>query len=255
MLNLNALSAYSSKSLDNATNAELQQQLGLYRVFLRLYEHNRGLLDEILSLENISCKDLAGVSLPYVQGIAIGRQVYLMTNLLGGTTRALTQPQYMWTIGRDARQAVLPVQDQRLSRRHAAIRYENQGFYLVDIGSRNGSFVNGEPIRQPRLLKDGDRVRLGSLTFVFFVCSEVQQLCNLPPEMAALVNGTAKTAETLQEDPTAPLQDDDEMTMLMPPITSPAGSEAPTVYSPEDTLTFLRTMNGDCERKPNVSDP
>ena len=50
----------------------------------------------------------------------------------------------------------LPVQDQRLSRRHAAIQYVGRrGFYLVDLNSTNGSFINGRAIRGRNRLRDG----------------------------------------------------------------------------------------------------
>lgn len=177
----NAFLSYASSLMDTCEDGALQQRLGLYQVFLRLYEHNRDLLDEILSLENSGSKALAGVTLPYVQGLVLEQQVYLVTNLLQGKTQALYQPQHTWVVGRDPRQVTLPVQDKRLSRRHAAIKYvEGQGFYLIDLGSSNGSFVNGERIRQSHLLKDGDRIRLGSISIAFFLCASEHTLCSLP---------------------------------------------------------------------------
>ncbi len=60
-----------------------------------------------------------------------------------------------------------------MSRRHAAIQYiENadySGFYLVDFSSTNGTFVNGEPVYRPIKLQDGDHIRLGSMTFSFYM--------------------------------------------------------------------------------------
>ena len=47
-----------------------------------------------------------------------------------------------------------------VSREHAEIVKENGGFLLRDRGSRFGTFVNGEPIRE-RLLRHGDRIGLG----------------------------------------------------------------------------------------------
>ncbi|NJO43476.1 MAG: FHA domain-containing protein [Cyanobacteria bacterium CRU_2_1] len=176
--------SYGMDWLDTCDGEELQQRLGLYQVFLKLYEHHRGLLDEILSLENSGSKTLAGVTLPYVQGVVFGRQAYLVTNLLRGKTQALMQPQQTWVIGRDPRQVILPIQDKRLSRCHAALKYvENKGFHLIDLGSSNGSYVNGELIRHACLLKDGDRIRLGSLTVAFFLCQSAQTLRSLPAEI------------------------------------------------------------------------
>ncbi|MBF2001179.1 MAG: FHA domain-containing protein [Synechococcales cyanobacterium M58_A2018_015] len=185
MRNWDELIAYSATS---AESEDLQERLRLYNVFLKLYEHHRGLLDEILDLENSVSQTLAKVSLPYVQGVMVGRQVYLLTNLLQGETQALTQPQQTWIIGRDPRWSLIAIQDIRLSRCHAAIRYvEGQGFCLVDLGSSNGSYVNGEPVRQA-VLKDGDQVRLGSVAFTFFLCRSARSLNSLSDEMVERLN-------------------------------------------------------------------
>mgnify|MGYP000426788951 CR=1 FL=1 len=97
----------------------------------------------------------------YIQGVVQGQQSYLITNLLGGSI-TLLQPQMVWTVGRN-RGAALPLRDRLLSRRHAVIMFVLQeGFNLVDLNSMNGSFLNGNRIRQWQLLKDGDRIRLGS---------------------------------------------------------------------------------------------
>ena len=185
MIDANSLAKYSSEFLDTAENVELKQRLGLYQVFLRLYEHHRGLLDEILNLENSRGSSLLGVMFPYVQGVVLGQQVYLVTNLLKGKTQTFTQPQNIWVIGRDSRQVTLPIADKRLSRCHAAIQYvENQGFYLTDFDSSNGSYVNGERVWHNFLLKDGDRIRLGSLTLVFLAGNESQSVGELSPELA-----------------------------------------------------------------------
>ena len=50
MLDSHSLAEYSSQVLNASGNTELEQRLGLYRVFLKLYEHHRSLLDEILDL-------------------------------------------------------------------------------------------------------------------------------------------------------------------------------------------------------------
>ncbi len=184
MFSADKLISYTSASIDTCVNEELQHRLSLYHVFLKLYEHHRGLLDEILNLENSSSKSLAGVTLPYVQGVISNHAVHLTTNLLQGKTQALFQPQQVWILGRDPQKASVAVQDGRLSRCHAAIHHiTDKGFFLVDLGSKNGSFINGERVWRSTLLKDGDRIRLGSLSFVFFICQTAQTLEPLSPEM------------------------------------------------------------------------
>lgn len=55
--------------------------------------------------------------------------------------------------------------DKGVSRRHAAIVRRDGALSLVDLGSPNGTFLNGHRLiaHQPRILRDGDDVRLGHL--------------------------------------------------------------------------------------------
>ncbi len=59
------------------------------------------------------------------------------------------------------------VNDKRVSRYHAEIRYERGQFMLYDLGSTNGVGINGVLTRQPVPLKNGDIVSVGSFEFVF----------------------------------------------------------------------------------------
>jgi adenylate cyclase len=69
------------------------------------------------------------------------------------------------SIGRDS-QNVLVVTGEKVSRRHALIHAQNGSeFWLVDLGSRNGTFCNGRPIKQPTRLRDGDTIGIGSVQF------------------------------------------------------------------------------------------
>jgi hypothetical protein len=55
-----------------------------------------------------------------------------------------------------------------VSRRHARIEHRPDGSFLVtDLRSGNGTFVNGERIKE-RVLEDGDKVRFGNRSFVFY---------------------------------------------------------------------------------------
>ena len=172
---------------------EIEQRLGLYQVFLKLYEHHRSLLDEILQLEKTNNKTFSSVTTRCVTGVIQGQQVYLVTNLVEGKTQSLYQAQGIWTIGRDRLLAV-SIPDRRLSRRHAVIQYiHNQGFYLIDLESTNGSFLNGEAVHGRLRLKDGDRIRLGSLAFSFFLCNDSQILDETPADILAQLEASTVT--------------------------------------------------------------
>ena len=53
-----------------------------------------------------------------------------------------------------------------MSRRHAEVRRDAEGFAVFDLGSTNGTVVNGAPVRERRL-SDGDELRIGSATIRF----------------------------------------------------------------------------------------
>ena len=53
------------------------------------------------------------------------------------------------------------VVDPTVSGNHCELRLEARGFVVYDAGSTNGTFVNGQRVMGPRLLVDGDILRLG----------------------------------------------------------------------------------------------
>ena len=53
-----------------------------------------------------------------------------------------------------------------MSRRHAEIRQEGATYWIVDLGSTNGTLLNGKRIERERL-HDGDTITLGSSDVVF----------------------------------------------------------------------------------------
>lgn len=55
----------------------------------------------------------------------------------------------------------------RVSRRHARIVVTDGRAVLEDLGSKNGTFLRGERLTQPRELADGDEIWAGSLVLVF----------------------------------------------------------------------------------------
>ena len=65
------------------------------------------------------------------------------------------------TIGRD--DAVdLQLPDKTISRRHAALRIEGETAVVEDLGSRNGTYVNGARIADPTRLREGDSLQMGA---------------------------------------------------------------------------------------------
>lgn len=118
----------------------------------------------------------------------------------GGEARRVTLEKFPFKIGR-ADTADLRVESAEVSREHAEI-VERNGMYLVrDLGSTNGTHVNGKPIKET-LLNDGDILKFAQteLTFIASSASQFQRMVTqpiaakkdaaatvsmLPPEIAA----------------------------------------------------------------------
>jgi hypothetical protein len=73
------------------------------------------------------------------------------------------------SIGRAPESHILLSRDKLTSRRHAMIRYENGRYVLRDEGSTTGTFVNEQRLEAmvPRILHDGDRIRIGGHKLLF----------------------------------------------------------------------------------------
>ncbi len=75
-----------------------------------------------------------------------------------------------WTIGRSKENNIMLL-DESASRKHAMVQIMAAGeFYLIDLGSRNGSFVEGRRVTVPVPLQDGERIVLGK-TEIQFHCA------------------------------------------------------------------------------------
>ena len=70
------------------------------------------------------------------------------------------------SIGR-ASDCSIPIKDRYLSRKHAEILAIDGAWVLKDLGSANGTYLNGTRVEHDQLLKTGDRIRLGDTEIVF----------------------------------------------------------------------------------------
>ncbi|NPA06164.1 MAG: FHA domain-containing protein, partial [Chloroflexi bacterium] len=71
-----------------------------------------------------------------------------------------------------------------VSARHARLVHRDDGWWLEDLGSTNGTFLNDQPVRRSMRLKPGDRIRLGQrVVLVWRIASEAPT--SLPPKAAA----------------------------------------------------------------------
>ena len=87
----------------------------------------------------------------------------VVTLTVAGRTHEITKPNVI--LGR-SREADVRVADVNVSRRHAELRQEGAGYWIVDLGSTNGLEVNGKRTDRSRV-RDGDRITMGSTEIVF----------------------------------------------------------------------------------------
>ena len=92
-------------------------------------------------------------------------------------------------IGRDP---TLPIalQDPGASHLHAQITAHGETLFLRDLGSRNGTWVNGQQVTVPHLLRDGDKLHIGTSDLVFRTSD-----ASLPPPVPVMPRAVAMTPE------------------------------------------------------------
>jgi len=64
------------------------------------------------------------------------------------------------TIGRDPENHVI-LMDEKISKQHAAIVYDESDFWIEDLQSRNGVYLNGQSISSRERLSDGKLIKIG----------------------------------------------------------------------------------------------
>ncbi len=73
-----------------------------------------------------------------------------------------------WTVGRGAENDLV-LRENWISRNHAILQStETDDFYIIDLGSRNGTFVNGRRVSIPVTLKHGDQIAFGKTAVEFY---------------------------------------------------------------------------------------
>jgi pSer/pThr/pTyr-binding forkhead associated (FHA) protein len=109
-------------------------------------------------------------------------------------------------IGR-AKECALRAGSEAISRRHCAIIRRESGYTVRDLGSRNGTLVNGEKISSEVPLKDGDELRVGPLTF------RVAAAESKPATAGTTESGTPKSDNARKQPPVKDVADVVERTI------------------------------------------
>lgn len=91
--------------------------------------------------------------------------IVMRSGPIPGSSFYLEKPEV--TLGRDLATDI-PVPDQEISRRHARFVTRPDGVYIEDLGSTNGTFLNGVRISSPQRLNNGDLITLAEATVMSF---------------------------------------------------------------------------------------
>jgi hypothetical protein len=97
------------------------------------------------------------------QQAAPTRARLLLTTSSG--THVIPLDSTLLTVGRGLNNDII-LEDTRVSRHHAQLRYRARRFWVADMSSTNGTFINGERITE-RALRSGDILSLGGLELTF----------------------------------------------------------------------------------------
>src|SRR3954469_4314094 len=90
-----------------------------------------------------------------------------LTVITGAATGRMFKLSGGMTIGR-APVCEIRLEDDGISRSHARVKCEGDNAWVEDLGSRNGTFVNGEKIGQLVKIADGDKIQVGRTTVLRF---------------------------------------------------------------------------------------
>lgn len=118
-----------------------------------------------------------------------------------------------------------------VSRHHCVITVEDGFVTIRDLGSRNGTLVNGERIRGEEELNNGDKITVGPLEFVAEL--SVEMAGQKKPKVENVQEAAARTVESSSK---APRKDDDEID-----LSDWLGGEADAVH---DTRTADQAFAG-----------
>jgi predicted component of type VI protein secretion system len=124
-----------------------------------------------------------------------------------GKTYELAQSEI--TIGRDNANRVV-VNDAEVSRKHARLVAQGGGYVIEDLGSTNGTFVEGQRLMGPHLLRPGETIMLGEKISLSFETIETNADATLP-----------------QASPPTPME-----TYRVTPTPEPGYPPAPQAYEP-----------------------
>lgn len=170
-----------------------------------------------------------GDSTGEIRASVAGARLEAVSGPLKGKLFSLTTGEV--SIGRDPSNEI-SLLDSLVSRRHCVIRKESDAFRLLDLESRNNTFVSGVPVRE-RVLVPGDQIRVGNSVLIFQGPNSETNPGNLSLQLDASPVPGAATVILRKED----------ALYLQPARPEALPATAKTVRDLNVLLDFSRTLN------------
>lgn len=126
--------------------------------------------DSTLSLNPVEVEDEAAEEFPFPHDELERGQALLMVKRGPNAGSTFLIENDVTTTGRHPDSDVF-LDDVTVSRRHAELRRRGDEFFIHDVGSLNGTYVNRERVDETKLAS-GDEVQIGKFKLVFFAAGE-----------------------------------------------------------------------------------
>lgn len=127
-------------------------------------------------------------------------------------------------IGRDSSADIL-VNDAEVSRHHAVIKFNANGYSIEDLGSTNGTVINGQRITGPHMIMGGELISLGEHISLVFEPQPV-----IDPD--ATIVSTYQVPPAMQQ-PNQPVSVPSAFIPVAPPISAPVSPPISQGFEPE----------------------
>src|ERR1700674_5688847 len=134
---------------------------------------------------------LSGIVRPQSSGSGVFPALVLVQ---GNEQKKIVLNRTPFSVGRKVDKDLV-IADPRVSRDHALIVLEEAGFFLVDQGSKHGTFVNGERIQRQKLERN-DRLEFGARDSTYAIFNPAQGTSNTARDFLSQISGIQISQET-----------------------------------------------------------